>query len=113
MAKKKNKCACYVKRTAGVILAVCILAGTCMVPSKVRAEKDLTSDFVDRTYKILLDEEPDPESYGFWYLNLKDRNRRIHAVRKAQGRYPYSAEAEERRYRLGLGENPRIPQRFP
>ena len=74
MAKKKNKCACYVKRTAGVILAVCILAGTCMVPSKVRAEKDLTSDFVDRTYKILLDEEPDPESYGFWYLNLKDRN---------------------------------------
>ena len=74
MAKKKNRVLCYVKRSVGAVVITGVLAGTCMVPSKVRAQEDLTSDYVDLTYKTLLGQDPDVESFGFWYNNLKNGN---------------------------------------
>ena len=74
MAKKKKRVLCYVKRSVGAVVITSVLAGTCMVPSKVRAQEDLTSDYVDLTYKTLLGQDPDVESFGFWYNNLKNGN---------------------------------------
>ena len=74
MKKHKNRAARFVLRLTGILLTAGVLAGTCLVPSKVRAKEDPTSDFIDRAYEVLLNKKADGESFGFWYRNLRDGN---------------------------------------
>ncbi len=72
--KALAKTAGFVFRSIGMILTIAVFAGTCLVPSKSRAKEDLTADFIDYTYKSILNKEVDGERFGFWYWNLKDGN---------------------------------------
>jgi len=74
MSRHKHGVFGYIIRTIGVLLTVSVLAGTCMVPSKVRAQKDLTVDFIEYAFHTLLGKDPEGEQYGFWYRNIKDGN---------------------------------------
>ena len=74
MSRHKHGVFGYIIRTIGVILTVSVLAGTCLVPSRVRAQKDLTVEFVEYAFHTLLEKDPEGEQYGFWYRNIKDGN---------------------------------------
>ncbi|MBO4928505.1 MAG: polysaccharide deacetylase family protein [Clostridiales bacterium] len=70
MKRKTNRALRFVVRLSAMLITIGVLAGTCLIPSRVRAKTDPTASFIDRTYDVLLGKRVDGERFGYWYRNL-------------------------------------------
>lgn len=61
----------FVDVIAGIVI-LAILGVTCLIPSRQRAQTDLTTDFIDQVYQSLYGKSASIEEFDFWYRNLSN-----------------------------------------